>query len=149
MGDVGEERAESDDELDAELARQAGHRRGERAPAQVGLDAEQEHDIAVGARQLRVVERVLGPVDPSRHALLERDERPGGLEVEELLGVDVPELAGSELLREVAGRKRRSLRSVVPARERRRREPAVGGSGDARSEGARPRRESTRALRGV
>ena len=42
---VGEQRAERDDELDAELAGEAGDERAERAPAEARLAAEQQHDV--------------------------------------------------------------------------------------------------------
>ena len=52
MRHVGEEGSECDDELDAEVAREADDEVAERAPAVVRLDAEQDHGIAVGAREL-------------------------------------------------------------------------------------------------
>ena len=63
----------------------------EGAPAEVRLDAEHEHGIARPAPGNGSVRRrrVVGPVDPPRDAVLERDVRTRRLEVVELLGVDV------------------------------------------------------------
>ena len=63
MRDVGEERAERDDELDAEVAGELDDLAREGPPAQVGLDAEEEHGVALRPGEVRVVEDVLGPVD--------------------------------------------------------------------------------------
>jgi hypothetical protein len=65
-----------------------------------------------------VEEHILGPVDPAL-ALVERDQRPGRLEVVELLRVEVGEPLSRPFLCEVRGRKRRALSAVVPAPERR------------------------------
>ena len=88
---------------------------GERAPADVRLDPEQQHRVAVGARNLGVVEGVVGPVDLPGDAVDERDVRPRRLEVEELLGVDVGEPGRLPGAREEAGGERGSLAAVVPA----------------------------------
>ena len=113
MRNVGEERAERDDELDAEVGRELGDERRERPPANVRLDAEQQHRVAVGARNLRVVEGVVGPVDLAGDAVDERDVRPRRLEVEELLGVDVREPGRLPVAREKAARRAR-----LPGRRR-------------------------------
>ena len=63
----------------------------ERPPADVRLDPEQQHGVAIGARDRRVEEGVVGPVDLPRDAVDERDLRPGRLEVEEALRIDVRE----------------------------------------------------------
>jgi hypothetical protein len=49
--------------------------------------------------------------------VLERDVRTHGLEVVEVLAVDLRERLGAPLLREVAAAERRSLAAVVPALE--------------------------------
>jgi hypothetical protein len=64
-----------------------------------------------------VVERVLGPVEPPGLALLEPDVRADGLEVEELLRVEIGEAARLPGLGEIARRERGSLRPVVPPPE--------------------------------
>ena len=74
--DVGEQRAERDDELDAQLAREPGDQGAERAPAQARLAAEQQQRVLRGVSSLRVVERVLRPVDPPHRPVDERDLRP-------------------------------------------------------------------------
>ena len=88
---VGEQRAEGHDELDAELAGEPDHEVGECAPAVVRLDAEQDHRVAIGPGDGRVVERVLRPLDAPRQPLVEDDGRPHRLEVDEPLRVDVRE----------------------------------------------------------
>ncbi len=64
-----------------------------------------------------MVEGVLGPVDPARQPIDERDVRPGRLEVEEALGIDLGEAFCAPRLRQVAARERGALASVVPAAE--------------------------------
>ena len=143
---VGEQRAERDQQLDPELAREADHQVGERAPAQVRLDPEQQHDVAVETVRARVVEDRLGPVDPAGQALLERDVRPGR--------------PGSR--RSSPGRPRRTARrprswrgsrprARPPARrrsspERRRRGPAARAPAGGRCEARPPLGQSTCGL---
>jgi hypothetical protein len=112
---VGEKRAERDDELDAEVSGKADHLVGERAPAEIRLEPEHEHGVALRLGNGRVVERGLGPDDLARDPALERDVRAGCLEVEELLRIDVGETPCLPRLREEAGGERGTLRSVVPA----------------------------------
>src|SRR4249920_2821424 len=118
MGNVGNQRAERDGELDAEVAREIRDELAERSPAVVRLDADEEDRIAIRVRDARSEERVLGPLDLPRPPLLERHERTCRLEVDEQLGVDVGELPGPPEPREVAGGERRSLASVVPPAKR-------------------------------
>ena len=115
--DVREQRAEADDQLDLELLEEADDQLRERAPAEVRLDPEQQHDVAVEAGRARVVEDGRGPVDASRDPVLERDVRPRRLEVEEVLGLDLGEALRVPELREVAGGERGALAAVVPAAE--------------------------------
>src|SRR5205814_9923179 len=98
MRDVGEERAQRDHELDAELLGVADDELRERAPADVRLDPEQEYDVAVKAPRPGVVEGCFRPVDPAGDAVDERDMRSGRLEVEEALWIDVRDLPGSPQL---------------------------------------------------
>ena len=115
--DVGEERSERDDELDAELAGEADDELVERAPPVVRLDAEQDHRIAVGARDRGGVEHGLGPLDLPRQSFVERDGRSRGLEVDEPLRVDLGEPPRIPGAHERAAGERRSLAAVVPAAE--------------------------------
>ena len=104
MGNIREERAKADHELDAELLDEAHDQLGEGAPAQVRLDAEEKDDVAVESLRAAVVEDRRGPVDPPRHPLLERDVRPRRLEVEKALRIDLREPLCVPQLGEVAGR---------------------------------------------
>jgi len=61
-----------------------------------------------------VVEDVLGPLDVPRLTVDERDVRAGGLEVEEVLRLDVREPVRLPDLGEVAARERGALAAVVP-----------------------------------
>ena len=83
----------------------------------------------VGPGMRRVVEGVLGPLDPARQALVERDVRPGRLEVEEVLRVDLREPLGVPELSRGS-----PPRASPPARRRsspgtQRRAPAAASSG--------------------
>ena len=118
MRHVREQRAERDRELDAEIGREVGDELGERPPAVVRLDSDEEHRVAVRARDPRAEERVLRPLDLPRVPFVERDERPRRLEVDEELGVDLRELLGFPGPGEVAGGERRGLPAVVPAPKR-------------------------------
>src|SRR5205814_2749670 len=109
--------SERDDELDAELLREVDDQPRKRAPAQVRLDAEQENRVPREPLRTRVVESVLGPVDAPCEPFDERHLRARGLEVEEILGVDVGEPARLPFLRQVATCERGALRAVVPAPE--------------------------------
>ena len=115
---IREQRAEGDDEVDLELLHEVDDQARERAPAQVRLDAEEQDDVTVEAIRTAVVEDGRGPVDPPREARLERDVRPGRLEVEEGLRVDLREALRVPELGEVAGGERGALAAVVPAPER-------------------------------
>jgi hypothetical protein len=115
--DVGEQRPERHDQLDAELLRQVRDLARERPPAGVRLDPEQEDRVALLSGDGGVVEDVLGPVDVPGDAVLEPDVRANGLEVVELLRVDVREALGAPALREEARGERGPLRAVVPATE--------------------------------
>ena len=114
---VGEQRAEGDDELDAEILGERDDELGEPAPAVVRLDAEEEHRVAVGTRYRACVEDVLRPFDVTREALVQRHERPRRLEVDEALGIDVGEARCTPAAREHAAGERCRLATVVPAPE--------------------------------
>src|SRR4051812_32631841 len=100
--DVGQEGAEGDDQLDAELLCVLDDQVAEGSPAHVGLDAQEQHDVTVEPMRLGVVEGRLGPVDLARDPVDERDVRPGRLEVEKALRIDVRDLVGPPQAREVA-----------------------------------------------
>ncbi len=110
---VGEQTAERDHELDLHRAHELEHRLAERAPAQLRLDAEQDRDVALEARERGVRDRVLRPVDAADEPVLEAHRRPRLLEVVELLGIDVAEALGARGSH--AGRSRRASR---PGRRR-------------------------------
>ena len=116
---VGEQGAERHDEVHADVPGQTDHEVGERAPAVVRLDADEDHRVAVGSGDRRVVEGVLGPLDPARQPLVERHRRSHRLEVHERLRVDVREARRVPLLDEVAGGHGCGLSAVVPAAKRR------------------------------
>ena len=117
VGHVREERAKADHQLDAELLDEAHDQVGKRAPAQVRLDAEQQDDVAVEPLRATVVEDRRGPVDPPCHSFLERNVRPGRLEVEEVLRIDLGEALRVPQLGEVTRGERGALSAVVPAPE--------------------------------
>jgi hypothetical protein len=111
---VGEQRAERDHHLDAELAGQIDNHAGEGLPAEVRLDSEQQDRVAVEPGDGRVVEGVLRPLDVPRLTVDERDVRTGGLEVEEVLRLDVCKPVRFPDLGEVAACERGALAAVVP-----------------------------------
>jgi hypothetical protein len=115
--DVGEERAERHDELDAEVTGEVDDLVRERPPAEVGLEAEHEHGVPFRLGNGGVVEGGLRPDDLASDPALQRDVRARCLEVEELLRIDVGETPCLPRLREEAGGERGTLRSVVPASE--------------------------------
>ena len=116
---VREQRAERDDELDLELARDMRDVIAERAPAQVRLDAEHDDGVAAAAGKRGVHEGVLRPLDPAQVPVDERHHRARRLEVVEALRVDRRELDRRPRAREVGARERGALSPVVPAAESR------------------------------
>ncbi len=117
MRHVREKRAKRHHELDPELLRQPHDLGRKRPPAQVRLDPEEQDGVPLLTRELGVVEGVDGPVDAACDPVDERNVRAGGLEVVELLRIDVPEPAGRPGLGEVARSEGSTLRAVVPAAE--------------------------------
>jgi hypothetical protein len=117
VGDLGDERAQRDHHLDPERIGGGGDRLREGAPAQVGLGAVEEDEVAVGAGDADGDEVVLRPLDLAGLAFAEDDGRPRRLEVEVLLGVDLGDLLGVEAVddRRQRGGGRRG--GVVPAAE--------------------------------
>ena len=117
MRHVCQQRPERDHHLHAELAHEPDDEIGERLPAEIRLDPEQEHDVVVEPVRPSVVEGGLRPLDLPSHPALQRDVRAGRLEVEELLGIDVREPLRLPGLGEVARGQRGCLRAIVPAAE--------------------------------
>jgi len=115
---VREQRPESDHHLNTKLPCQIDDHAGEGLPAQVRLDPEQQHRVAIEIRDRRVVEGVLRPVDVPGLTIDERNVRTGRLEVEEVLRLDVGEPVRVPDLGEVAARERGALAAVVPAAKR-------------------------------
>jgi hypothetical protein len=115
--DVGEQRAERDDELDAEVAGDGNDLVREGAPAEVRLEPEHEHGVPLRLGDGRVVEGGLRPDDLASDPALESYVRAGRLEVEELLRIDVGETPCLPRLREEAGGERGALSAVVPTSE--------------------------------
>src|SRR6266540_1717648 len=99
---VREQGSERDHQLYTKLTSETHHHPCERLPAEVGLDPEEEHRVAVDPRDRRVVEGVLGPFDASRRPFDERDVRSRRLEVEESLRLDFGEALRLPGLGEVA-----------------------------------------------
>jgi hypothetical protein len=114
---VGEQRAESDHELDVELLGEVDDQLREGLPAHVGLVAGEQDGIALGPGKGRVPEGGLRPLDLACDALHQRDMRTRHLEVEEALGVDLRKAVRVPELRQVARCERGALAAVVPAAE--------------------------------
>ena len=91
MRDVRQQCAEGDHELDTEVACEADDQVGERPPAVVRLDTEQDHRVAVRTWNRGVEERVLRPFEVPGEPVVERDVGSRGLEVDETLGVEIGE----------------------------------------------------------
>ena len=117
VGDVGQQRAERHDELDAERLGELDHGRAERAPAVGRLRPGEDHQIARRARDARLEDLDVGPLDRALAPAREPDGRPRRLEVDELLRVDQREALGAEGGAEEAQRGRGGLTRVVPALE--------------------------------
>src|SRR5207249_3567523 len=80
-------------------------------------DAEKDSGVLVEARDRRMEERVLRPLELPCQPFLEGDLRAYGLEVVKVLRVDLRERLRAPLPREVAAAERRPLTAVVPAAE--------------------------------
>ena len=97
---VGVEGVEADDELHLKAIDDLQHRLRVGLPAQVGLDAFEDDEVAL--RRLVVVKGVLRPVDAAHLALVADGGAKLG-EIEELLGVDLGQADGAPALGEVLG----------------------------------------------
>jgi hypothetical protein len=115
--DVGQQRAEQDRHLDVERLGQVDHDLRERAPAEGGLGAGEQDQVARGARDAHRVDLEVGPVDRARDAVLEAHHRARGLEIDEVLGVDRGEGLGAEAARDERQGGGRGLTRVVPPLE--------------------------------
>ena len=125
-------------DLDAERSATSSDGVCRRCASGVGLDAADQQQVALGARGAAGDDRCSRASRPRGccpSAMLDR--RPGGLEVVELLGVDLGDQLGARATR----RRRRArcvaaLGGVVPARE------AATRTGDRSCGGSRPRRSA-------
>ena len=118
-----------DDHLRSQRLGEVDDQLAERAPAHRGLGALQQHEVARRARDARLVDLDLGPLDAARAAVDELDLRARGLEVVEVLGVDPREARGAQRRAEELQRGRCGVAGIVPPGERadeRRRPQAVG-----------------------
>ena len=114
---VGEQGAEGDHELAAEVVARREQLGAELAPAHVRLDAADQDHVAVEVG--RRGDRDLGarPGDPAVAQLVEPDDGPVHLEVVELLGVDRPDDPRVPDPDQVVDDRRGGVGGVVPALE--------------------------------
>jgi hypothetical protein len=115
--DVGQQRAEGDDHLHAERLGEVDDLPAERAPLHRGLRAAEQHEVARRARDERLVDLELRPLDTAREALDEAHARARGLVVDELLRVDHREARRVEAGAHEGQRRGGALAGVVPALE--------------------------------
>ena len=114
--DVGHERAEGEHGGDAGLLGELHQLDGEGAPAERGLDALHQDDVAVDARGRGQQDPGGPPADPAA-ALVEHDPGAVDLEVVVVLGVERRDGLGIPDVDEVVDDSRRRLAGVVPALE--------------------------------
>jgi len=115
VGDLGDERPHGDHHLGAERVGGGRDRLREGAPAQVGLGAVEQDEVAFGAGNSDGDQVVARPLDLARLALAEDDRRPRRLEVEVVLGVELGDRLGVEGVGDGAERRRGGPGGVVPA----------------------------------
>ena len=115
--DVGEQRAERGHHLHAERLGEVDDRLAERAPADRGLGAGEQDQVARRARDAGLVDLELGPVDVARQTFVQAHRRAGRLEVDELLGIDGREALGVERRAEKRQGGCGGLARIVPALE--------------------------------
>ena len=115
--DVSDQSSERHHHLDAEHLGGIGDAIGKGPPAQVGLGAGEQHKVALGARRSGGEQDVARPLDLAALSLGQRDRRPVGLEVEELLGVDLGDHVRIERFRRCGQCGGGGACGVVPARE--------------------------------
>ena len=115
---VGEQRAQGDHELAAQVVAGREQLGAELAPAHVRLDAAHQDHVAVQVGGEATAMLGAGPGDPAVAVVVGADDRPVDLEVVELLGVDGADDPGVPDLHQVVDHCRRGVRGVVPALER-------------------------------
>jgi hypothetical protein len=115
--DVGQQRAERGHHLDAERLGEVDDGLAERAPADRGLGAREQDQVARRPRDPGLVHLELRPVDVARQTFMQAHRRAGGLEVDELLGVDGREALGVERCAEKRQGGCGGLARIVPALE--------------------------------
>jgi hypothetical protein len=115
---VGEQRPQGDDLGHAELLDVPEQLSAEAPPSQVGLDAVHQHDVTVGARQLRDGQPRGLPLDATGDAPGQAYVWAGDLEVVVVLGVDRGQRRRVPRELEVLQRGAGGLTGVVPAFER-------------------------------
>ena len=116
-GDVGDQGAERDDHLDAEAIRDLGDPVRESPPLQVRFGSGEEEKIAYRAFGGGGEEHVSGPLNLARLALSQVDRRPVGLEVEELLWIDLCDHLGVQRFGGSGEGGGRRTRRIVPPGE--------------------------------
>ena len=94
--DVGEQRPEGDHELRPERLGELDDHLAERAPLERRLVPDEQHEVARGAGDPRLVQLDLGPHDLAGVPVDQLDLRARALEVVELLGVDRREPPAAE-----------------------------------------------------
>ena len=99
------------------VARDLGERRAVGAPPQLGLGADDEEDVLLGAGDRAGVDLGGGPDDLPEAVVVQADLRARGGEVVELLGVDLGHEVGVPAVDEVARRRGGGVAGVVPALE--------------------------------
>ena len=117
VGDVGQQRAERKHHLDAQLARDPHHLLAERPPSQLGLDAYEHDDIALGAGKGSGRQLVGRPDDLARDAVGQVDLGPRAREVVEDLRVDRGKRTSVPPVEQVPARGGGGVGGVVPALE--------------------------------
>src|SRR6476620_1544732 len=117
MSDVGDQRAEGDDHLHTQTLGRLRDAVGEGPPAQIRLGAGEQDQIALRAGRRAREQDVARPLDLAGLPLGHADRRAVGLEVEELLRVDLRDQIGVERLRGGGERGRGGAGGVIPAGE--------------------------------
>ena len=110
---VGQEGAQRDERLGADLLRSVDDGGRERSPPHVGLDRGEEDDLSAlrgGPRELAA-----GPLDDPADSVLQPDGRPRDLEVDELLGVQGSHPRALPALDQIADGDGSRFAPVVPA----------------------------------
>ncbi len=118
MGGVGEQGAEEDDGVDADVVDEFDDGVAEAAPAHVGFDAAQQHDVAVAAGQCADGQAGGGPVEFAADAVDEPDLGAVDLVVVVVLGVQFGEGFGVPDQFEVFDGSAGGVACVVPSFER-------------------------------